>query len=119
LHSNVHESLFLYAEILFSWTWHSGVIGTAVFTHSSVIDIAVHIIGNFIVEYLRKFEAMFKKALTCVSGAKEELFDEKNQRSKILCQGHFKLVLVLANHISTSTVIMIMLQPIYIINILH
>jgi hypothetical protein len=37
-----------------------------VFGHSGVIDTAVHKIGEFVVEYLRKFEAIFKK--TCVSG---------------------------------------------------
>jgi hypothetical protein len=35
-------------------------------------------IGDFIVNFLREFEAKFKKALTCESGAKGELFDEKN-----------------------------------------
>jgi hypothetical protein len=38
---------------------------------------------NFQVEYLREYEAICKKALTRVSGAQMELFDEKNQRSKI------------------------------------
>jgi hypothetical protein len=47
-------------------------------------------IGNFIVDSLREFEAIFKKALTRVSGAYGELFDEKNHRSKISCQGPFK-----------------------------
>jgi hypothetical protein len=37
----------------------------------------------FIVEYLCEYEAICKKALTRVSGAQMELFDEKNQRSKI------------------------------------
>jgi hypothetical protein len=32
---------------------------------------------DFIVEYLRKYEAICKKALTRVSGAQMELFDEK------------------------------------------
>jgi hypothetical protein len=45
---------------------------------------------EFIVEYLRKYKAICKKALTCVSGAQLELFDEKNQRSKISWQGPFK-----------------------------
>jgi hypothetical protein len=34
------------------------------------------------VEYIREFEAICKKALTCESGAQVVLFDEKNQRSK-------------------------------------
>jgi hypothetical protein len=33
------------------------------------IDTAVTKIGDFIVDFLRKFEAIFKKALTSVSGA--------------------------------------------------
>jgi hypothetical protein len=37
----------------------------------------------FIVKYLCEYKAICKKALTCVSGAQMELFDEKNQRSKI------------------------------------
>jgi hypothetical protein len=45
-------------------------------------------IGDFIVDFLH-FKAIFKKALTCVSGALGELFDGKNQRSKISCQGPF------------------------------
>jgi hypothetical protein len=44
-------------------------------------------IGDFIFDFLREFEAIFKKALIRVSGTKGELFDEKKQRSKILCQG--------------------------------
>jgi hypothetical protein len=38
---------------------------------------------DFIVEYLREYKAICKKALTGVSGAQMELYDEKNQRSKI------------------------------------
>jgi hypothetical protein len=38
---------------------------------------------EFLVEYLREYEVICKKALTRVSGAKMELFDEKNQKSKI------------------------------------
>jgi hypothetical protein len=34
-------------------------------------------ISNFIINFLRDFEAIFKKALTGVSGALGELFDEK------------------------------------------
>jgi hypothetical protein len=37
-------------------------------------------IGDFIVEYLHEFEAICKKALLSVLGAKGKLFDEKNQR---------------------------------------
>jgi hypothetical protein len=44
---------------------------------------------DLIVEYLCEFEAICKKALTSVSGAQMELFDEKNQRSKISWQGPF------------------------------
>jgi hypothetical protein len=50
-------------------------------------------IGDFIVDFLREFKAIFKKALTLVSGAWGELFDEENQRSKISCQCPF-IVLV-------------------------
>jgi hypothetical protein len=38
---------------------------------------------DFIFEYLREYEAICKKALTRVSEAQMEFFDEKNQRSKI------------------------------------
>jgi hypothetical protein len=38
---------------------------------------------DFIVEYLCKYEAIYKKALTCGSRAQMELFDERNRRSKI------------------------------------
>jgi hypothetical protein len=38
---------------------------------------------NFIVEYFHEYEAICIKALTHVSGAQMELFDEKNQRLKI------------------------------------
>jgi hypothetical protein len=37
----------------------------------------------FIVEYLSKDEAIYKKALTHGSGAQMELFGKKDQRSKI------------------------------------
>jgi hypothetical protein len=50
---------------------------------SGVIDTADTKKVDFIVKYLCKYEAMCKKALTRVSGAQMELFDEKNQRSKI------------------------------------
>jgi hypothetical protein len=39
------------------------------FRHSGVNETAVTKIGDFIVDFLREFEAIFKKALTCVSGA--------------------------------------------------
>jgi hypothetical protein len=38
---------------------------------------------DFIVEHLREYEAICKKALTRVSWAQMELFEKKNQRSKI------------------------------------
>jgi hypothetical protein len=50
---------------------------------SGVIDTADHKKIDFIVEYLHEYEAICKKALTCGSRAKMELFDEKNRRSKI------------------------------------
>jgi hypothetical protein len=52
---------------------------------------------RFVVDCLREFEAIFKKVLTRLSGAYEELFDEKNQRSKISCQGPFKPINLLQN----------------------
>jgi hypothetical protein len=58
--------------------------------HSGVNDTAVLKIGDFIVDFLREFEAIFKKALTRVSGALEVLIFEKKQRSRISCQGPFK-----------------------------
>jgi hypothetical protein len=45
---------------------------------------------DFIVEYLREYEAICKQALTHLSGAQMELFDEKNQRSIISWQGSLK-----------------------------
>jgi hypothetical protein len=39
-----------------------------VFCHSGLIDTAVMKIGNFIVYFVREFEAIFKKALTRVEG---------------------------------------------------
>jgi hypothetical protein len=48
-----------------------------VFGHIGVIDTAEAKISDFIVKYFREFEVICKKALTCVSGAKEKLFDEK------------------------------------------
>jgi hypothetical protein len=56
----------------------TGVTGTAV--------LLTQLCTNF-VDYLREFE----KAVTRVSGAWGKLFDEKNQRSKISCQGPFKV----------------------------
>jgi hypothetical protein len=34
---------------------------------------------NHFVDYLCEFEAIFKKALTCVSGTQRKLFDEKKR----------------------------------------
>jgi hypothetical protein len=59
----------------------TGVIDIATLTTKKV---------DFIVEYLREYEVICKKALTRVSGAQMELFDEKNQRSKISWQGPLK-----------------------------
>jgi hypothetical protein len=64
---------------------------------SSVIDTASAKIGDFKVEYLREFEAICKKALTCESGAQVGLFDEKNQKSKI--SGHCPFNQRATNHI--------------------
>jgi hypothetical protein len=50
---------------------------------SGVINTADHKKIDFIVEYFREYEAIYKKALARGSGAQMELFDEKNQRSKI------------------------------------
>jgi hypothetical protein len=41
------------------------------------IDTTCTIIDDFIVEYLSEFEAEFKKALGCESGAKKRFFDGK------------------------------------------
>jgi hypothetical protein len=43
-------------------------------------DTACAKIGDFIVEHLREFEAICKKALTRSSGAQVGLIYEKNQR---------------------------------------
>jgi hypothetical protein len=50
---------------------------------SGVIETADHKKIDFIVEYLREYEVICKKALTRGSRAQMELFDEKNRRSKI------------------------------------
>jgi hypothetical protein len=50
---------------------------------SGVIDTADHKKIDFIVEYLREYEAVCKKALTRGSRAQMELFDEKNRKLKI------------------------------------
>jgi hypothetical protein len=50
---------------------------------SGIIDNADHKKIDFIVEYLREYEAICKKALTRRSRAEMELFDEKNRRSRI------------------------------------
>jgi hypothetical protein len=50
---------------------------------SGVIDTAEHKKIDFIVEYLREYEVICKKALPCGARAQMELFDEKNRRSKI------------------------------------
>jgi hypothetical protein len=39
--------------------------------------------ADFIVEYLREYEGICKKAFNLGSGAQMELFDEKIRRSKI------------------------------------
>jgi hypothetical protein len=44
---------------------------------SGVIDTADHKKIDFIIEYLCEYEAICKKALTRVSGAQMELYDEK------------------------------------------
>jgi hypothetical protein len=48
------------------------------------IDTTCTIIGDFIVEYLSKFEAEFKMALGCESGAQGRFFDEKNKGIKLI-----------------------------------
>jgi hypothetical protein len=42
---------------------------------SGVLDTAHH--RRFLVEFLGEYESIFEKALTCVSCAQMELFDEK------------------------------------------
>jgi hypothetical protein len=63
---------------------------------SGVIDTADHKKIDFLVEYLREYEKICKKALTRRSGAQKELFDEKNRRSKISWQGPFKEIVTRA-----------------------
>jgi hypothetical protein len=48
------------------------------------IDTTCTIIGDFIVEYLSKFEAEFKMALGRESGAQGRFFDEKNKGIKLI-----------------------------------
>jgi hypothetical protein len=57
------------------------------FCLSGAIDTAVTKIGDFIVYLLHEFEPIFKKALTHVSGALGELFDEKKPEVENLVSG--------------------------------
>jgi hypothetical protein len=41
------------------------------FGHIAVMDTAMYKIGDFLVQYLREFEAIFNKALNRVSGARK------------------------------------------------
>jgi hypothetical protein len=49
-------------------TFTQQIWGLSFFCHSSVIDTTLTKIGEFIVDFLREFEAKFKKALTRASG---------------------------------------------------
>jgi hypothetical protein len=70
-------------------------------------------IGDLIVDFLREFEAIFKKALTRVAGAQGELIYEKSQMSKILCQGPFRLRTIqnFVAHVNESLPNLIQLVP--------
>jgi hypothetical protein len=57
---------------------------------SSVIDTADHKIGDFKVEFLGEYESILKKGSTRGSVSQEELFDEKNQVSKISWHSPFR-----------------------------
>jgi hypothetical protein len=57
------------------------------FVVSRVIDTADHQKVDFIFEYLCKYEAICKKALTHGSGAQIELFDEKKPEVENLVTG--------------------------------
>jgi hypothetical protein len=48
----------------------------------SLTQLHVQNISNFVVDFLHGFEAIFKTALTRVSGAYRELFDEKTRDKK-------------------------------------
>jgi hypothetical protein len=54
------------------------------FRASGVIETAITIFAFENQSYLGEFEAEFKKALECESGAQGVLFDEKNRGSKLL-----------------------------------
>jgi hypothetical protein len=73
LHSGVNDIAndpkhCFYAEIWLGCTHQSGVI-----------DTAVNKIGDFVVDFLREFEAIFKKGLAHVSGARGSCLLKKNQ----------------------------------------
>jgi hypothetical protein len=51
----------------------------------AVLDTACTIFAFENRSYLGEFEAEFKKALACESGAQGLLFDKQNQGSKISC----------------------------------
>jgi hypothetical protein len=65
------------------WIWIQSKSSGSTTLISGVIYTADNKKINVIVEYLREYEAICKKALTRVSGAQMELVDEKNQSSKI------------------------------------
>jgi hypothetical protein len=56
-------------------------------TKTSRIDTACAIIGDFIVEYLREFEAELKKALARESGAQRRFLGEKSKGIKFRYTG--------------------------------
>jgi hypothetical protein len=60
---------------------------------SGVIDTTYIKFGDFIVEYLCKFEFIFEKAFTCVSGAQMELLMKKNHKSKISLKSPFNFII--------------------------
>jgi hypothetical protein len=73
------------------YTYHSGVTDSAV--HVTGVSLTLlcmsqrcqwHRCATNFVDLLRKYEAIFKKALTRVSGAKGELFDEKTEVKNLM-----------------------------------
>jgi hypothetical protein len=48
---------------------------------SKVTEMSLHLCATTLVDYLCEFEATIKKALNCVSGTQEKLFEVKNLMS--------------------------------------
>jgi hypothetical protein len=69
------------------WIWIQSKCYRSATLVGSVIDTADHKKIHFIVEYLREYEYICKKALNCGSRAQMELLDEKKPEVRNLVTG--------------------------------